>query len=594
MSVVDEVKQKVDIVAVVSQYTALTKSGQTFRGLCPFHSEKHPSFFVYPDQQSWHCFGACSTGGDVLSFIIKKEGIPFGDALRLLADKVGVTLSPKAQEESKSKDKLYQINQAAAEFYHNLLLKSPAAEMARQYLSQRGLLPQTIDAFQLGFSPDSWDALKHDLTKLGYNEDELMTAGLIVKSEKQTTYDRFRHKVMFPIADERGRITGFGARVLDDSLPKYINSPQTQVFDKSGILYGINMARDAIRKQDLAIIVEGYMDVIIAHQNGLNNVIAVMGTSVSDKQLNTIKKLTSSMALALDADTAGEEAMLRGVGYENTLGAEVKVISLPQGKDPDDVIRNDITLWQQLVTGALPVIDYTFKMVTAGLDLTTARDKSAVADKLLPIIAAIRDPIRRDHYMTKLAELISISRKSMEAALSRIKSDRKAIEQKPEAMARALRPLMSNQLEENCLALLLQHPELRSCCQSVSPDYFENSQNREIFAACQQCDDVASLKEKLDTVIHEHLDSLLNRSLRDTQMERRWQEYTLRLREQYLRRIETMKKEVLAAEAKSGGAAAELAKLQEQGIDNSVQLGEVFAEKSRARSGAKGGGNEPG
>lgn len=589
MSVIDEVKQKTDIVAVVSQYVRLTKAGQTFRALCPFHSEKHPSFFVYPNQQTWHCFGACNTGGDAFSFIMKKEGISFADALRLLADRVGVTLSARAEQETKSQERLYAVNQSAAQFYHNLLLNSPAAEKARQYFSHRGLRPLTISDFQLGFAPDSWESLKQELTHLGYNEDELVTVGLVIKGEEGRTYDRFRHKLMFPIRDERGRTTGFGARVLDDSLPKYINSPQTPVFDKSSSLYGINLAREALRKQGLAIVVEGYMDVLTAHQYGFTNVVAPMGIAVTEKQLGAIKKLTENLALALDADSAGEEAMLRGVGYENILGREVRVLLLPPGKDPDDVIKDDVANWQRLVAGAQPVLDYTFSRVTAKLDLTTARDKSLAVDKLLPVVAEMKDDIRRGHYLVKLAELIGASHRSMEAALSRIKPDRRARETRAETMAHALTSLLSHPIEDSCLALLLQHPELKGQCQTLSAEYFESSPNREIFIAYQQTNDLSSLRESLDSSIHEHLDSMLHRSLRSTQIEQRWQEYTLRLREKYLRRLAWMKKEVLASEAATGGAAAELAKLEEQGIEDSIQLGEVFTQRGRSRSGAKGG-----
>jgi len=591
MSVIDEVKQRTDIVEVIGQYTSLTKSGRTFRGLCPFHSEKRPSFFVYPDQQSWHCFGACNTGGDVFSFIKKKENLDFGETLRLLANRAGVTLSPRAEQESKGKERLYLANQTAAEYFHDLLLQSPAAEKARKYLSKRGILPKTISDFQLGFSANSWEELKKHLAERDFTENEMLAAGLVVAGESGKPHDRFRNHLMFPISDARGRTSGFGARVLDDSLPKYVNSPQTPIFDKSGTLYGINLAQSAIRQQDLAIIVEGYMDTITAHQNGFQNVVASMGTSVTEKQINIIKKLTKNAILALDADAAGEEAMLRGVSHENTIGAEVRIILPPAGKDPDEVIKENPELWQQLVNEALPVIDYTFDTVTARLDLTKAKDKSTAADKLLPIIAELKDDIRRDHYLRKLADLIGTEYHNLEAALSRIKPDRRVREARPEAAARASLPIVTNPVEEYCLALLLQHPELKADCQNLSPEYFEGSLNREIFTACQQSDDWSSLKETLDTVIHEHLDLLMNRKLPANQADKRWAECTLRLRETYLRRLEARKKEVLAMEAQTGGSIAELAKLEEQGIDTSIQLKEVDTQKSQMRSGVKGGRN---
>ena len=591
MSVIDEVKQKTDIVEVVSQYAKLTKAGRTFRALCPFHTEKHPSFFVYPEQQSWHCFGACNTGGDVFSFVMKKEGIEFGDALRQLAQRAGVVIPSRlGAEAGGEKQRLYEVNQAAAQYFHNLLVSSPAGEKARGYLVSRGFSSKTIADFQLGFSPNSWEALKQYLMEKGYSEGELLTAGLVIEAEGGKTHDRFRNKLMFPIFDAQGRITGFGARVLDDSLPKYVNSPQTPIFDKSGSLYGIDRAKSAIRQQDMVVIVEGYIDVITAHQNGFNNVVASMGTSITEKQVSILKRLTRNMALALDADAAGEEASLRCVAYENTLDAEVKVIILPKGEDPDDVIKEDAKIWQKLLEEALPVVDYTFNMVTSALDLTIAKDKTLAVGKLLPIIAEIKDSVRQAHYLQKLARLVKVSERDLEAALARIKSSEvryQAGEPKLEAVTHALHPLVSSPLEEYCLALLLQHPELKDMSKDLSPEYFENSENREIFIAWQKTNDFPLLKEELDITIHEHLERLITEHLLNTQIEQKYNNCVLRLREKFLRSLETKRAEVLALEAESGGTVAELAKLEEQGIEVSVQLREVFAQRRRKRSVSK-------
>jgi len=586
MGVIDEVKQRTDIVEVVSQYATLKKAGRTFRALCPFHSEKHPSFFVYPEQQSWHCFGACNTGGDIFSFVMKKEGIDFGDALRFLAQKAGVTIPSRFEPEAgkEERERLYQINQAAVQYFHNLLLNSPIGERIREYFTSRGLSPKTVTDFQLGFSPNSWDALKQYLMERGYAESELLAAGLVIEAEAGGTHDRFRNRLMFSIHDIRGRIVGFGARVLDDSLPKYLNSPQTLIFDKSSCLYGINLAAAAIRQQDLVVIVEGYMDVITAHQNGFNNVVASMGTSVTEKQVGTLKRLTKNMALALDADAAGEEAMLRAIDYENILETEVKVIILPKGKDPDDVIREDSKIWQNLLEEALPIVDYTFNMATSELDLNTAKDKSLAVDKLLPIVAEMKDTVRQAHYLQKLASLVEVSQRNLEAALGRIKSSQGKRQTKEPSQVRvtqALHPLLSSPVEEYCLALLLQHPELKDRNEGLSPEYFENSENREIFTAWQQANDLSSLKDGLDSAIWEHLDSLKTRSLPANQIEQKYANCVLRLREKFLRSLEVKRAGVLALEAESGGTAAELAKLEEQGIEVSVQLGEVFTQKSR-------------
>ena len=603
MSVIDEVKQRTDIVEVISQYTKLTKAGRTFRALCPFHSEKNPSFFVYPDRQSWHCFGACSTGGDVFSFVMKKEGIEFGEALRLLADRCGVTIPSRVEPDTKKelKETLYQANEAAAQYFHNLLLKSSAAEKARAYLASRGLTPKTITDFQLGYSLNSWEALKQYLLDRSYAESELLEAGLLAATEDGKTHDRWRQRLIFPIKDARGRTTGFGARVLDDSLPKYINSPQTPIFDKSATLYGLNLAAPAIRQQDSVVIVEGYMDVLTAHQNGFNNVVASMGTAITDKQVNALKRLTRNLALALDADSAGEEAMLRCVDFENTpdrIGSEIKVIILPTGKDPDDVIREDPPAWPRLIGAkAIPVIDYTFDMVTAKLDLTTARDKSLAADRLLPIIAQIKDVVRRAHYLQKLARLVKVSERNLEAALKQVKAgpakrlptaDKdKEPRQVGVGTSRPDLSGFSSPVEEYCLVLLLQHPELRDHPDTpilLSGEYFENSENREIFTAWCETPDIIGVRERIDSAMWEHLDSLVNKNIPPTsrgQIEQKYANCVLRLREKFLRNLEKQREAILTLEAEAGGTSAELAKLQEQGIEISTELKEVFAQKAK-------------
>ncbi len=586
MTAIDDVKQKTDIVEVVSQYTDLKKAGRTFRALCPFHSEKTPSFFVYPEQQSWHCFGACSTGGDVLSFIMKKQGIDFGEALRLLAERAGISIPSRFDPDTRKdeKDRLYQVNQAAAQYFHNMLLNSPAAENARSYLDSRGLSPKAITDFQLGFSLDSWEALKQYLLERGYTDTELLEAGLIVVTEEGKTHDRFRNRLLFPIHDARGRSTGFGARVLDDSLPKYLNSPQTPIFDKSSTLYGIDLAATAIRQQDLAVIVEGYTDVITAHQNGFNNVVATMGTAVTEKQVSAIKRLTRNMTLALDADTAGEEAMLRCLDYENSLEAEVKVILMPGGEDPDQVIKEDTQAWQDLLQKALPVVDYTFNMITSKLDLSAASGKSLAVNELMPVIARMKDTVRQDHYLTKLAKLTEISYNKIEAILKDYISKQKAKKPAEKPKIRTLQPLLSNPLEEYCLTLLLQHPELKDRDEGLLAEYFQNSENREIFTAWQQTTDLPSLKDKLDPAIWEHLDSLINnQDIPTDRIEQRYTDCVLNQRKRYFQSLEAKRADRLASVAETEGSGADLTRLKKEGIEPSIQLKEVFAQKGRAK-----------
>ena len=584
MTVIDEVKQKTDIVEVISQHVTITKACRNFRALCPYHSERNPSFFIYPEQQSWHCFGACNTGGDVFSFIMKQQGIDFGEALRLLAERAAVTIPSRTDRDPRKdeKERLFQANQAAAHYFHDILLNSPAGEKARNYLSSRGFSSKTITDFQLGFSANRREALKKHLMERGYSENELLQAGLILAADEGKTHDRFRNRLMFPINDARGRTTGFGARVLNESLPKYLNSPLTPIFDKSGTLYGIDLAAPAIRQQELAVITEGYMDVITAHQNGFNNVVASMGTAVTEKQVNTLKRLSRNIALALDADAAGEEAMLRCVGYENTLNAEVKVIILPAGRDPDDVIREDTHLWQDLVAQAVPVIDYTLNMTAARLDLTRTKDRSLAVEKLLPVITGIKDSIRLDSALTKLSKLTEIRYAILEAALKSYMLTQKAARPSRDAAARAVQPIHSNPREENCLALLLRHPGLKESADGPPPEYFQNTENREIFVAWQQAADLPSLKNTLDPALSEKLDSLVNKDILDNQIENRYADIVLRLKEEFFRALARKKEAIFTLEREVGGTAAELARLEEEGIEDSTQLGEVFTRKARA------------
>ena len=307
---------------------------------------------------------------------MKQQNITFGDALRMLAEKQGRSPFDKRSKENREKfDKIYQVNQAAAQYYHNILINTDYGAKAKSYVIKRGLNEKSITDFQLGFSLNSRDSLKNYLLDKGFTEKELFEAGAITAVEGKDSHDVFRNRLMFPITDIKGKCCGFGGRTFEENQAKYINSPQTAVFDKSSNLYGINLASQSIRKEDLAVLVEGYMDVIMAHQYGFSNVVASMGTAVTEKQMNTLKKLTKNLILALDSDTAGEEAMLRCASYVNLMQNEIKVAIIPAGNDPDDVIRKDSSEWQKLVNNAIPVIDYTFDIVTAKLDYPPPRIK---------------------------------------------------------------------------------------------------------------------------------------------------------------------------------------------------------------------------
>jgi len=620
MSVIDDVKQRLDIVQLVSEYTKLQKSGRNYKASCPFHSEKTPSFFVFPERQSWHCFGACGTGGDIFSFVMKKEGIDFGQALQLLANKAGVSLvaptTPDRQTQNKERERLFEINEAAAEYYHHVLQTSSKGEAARDYVAKRGLSPETIRKFQLGFAPEGWDTLKQFLKGKGHKETELLTAGLLVEREDKNNYDRFRNRLIFPIRNLQSKVTGFGGRALDDSMPKYLNSPQTPVFDKSSSLYGIDRAKTAIRQKDQAVIVEGYMDVLTAHQRCYDNVIASMGTAMTDKQLTILKNLTRNLILALDADTAGEEAISRSgemldkmlpvpssfygwVRYEDAHNAEVKILILPQGKDPDELIKEDASQWQKLIMNAKPMIDFIFENVTAKVNLSSARDKSLTTEKLLPLLFEMKDPLRQAHYVERLARLLKIDEHVIGDALKKFRATerkRKAIQN-----TKAFTPVVptftsSSPLEQYCLALLLQYPELKAESSEILPDHFENTENRELFVKWQQSDDAASLKNSLDSPLQEYLESLLAKALlpviKENEIIRRetFNDCVIRLQEKRLKNLEAKKQELLAIEAETGGVEAQLAKLEEQGLEVSKQLREVFIKQNHRRQPARSNG----
>ncbi len=609
MTVINEIKQRTDIVELVSDYVPLQKAGRNLKGLCPFHSEKHPSFFVFPEQQTWHCFGACAAGGDVFSFVMKKEGIDFSEALSLLAQRAGITLGPPrmpSEPGDREKEELYQINEAAAAYYHHLFLNTKAGEAARSYLSQRKVTLETFKEARLGFSPDSWETTKKYLIGKGYALGKLIEAGLVIEKEGDG-YDRFRNRLLFPICDTQGRVIGFGARALDDSLPKYINSPQTPVFDKGASLYGIDKAKDAIRRENLMIIVEGYMDVLMAHQHGWRNVVASMGTSMTERQVAIAKKLTKNIALALDADAAGQEATWRDaevlissldkkttpiplwsglVKYESVLDAEIKVIPLPKDKDPDEVIRDDPSAWQDLVRQATPLLDFAFRAVANRTDFSKAKDKSLAMERLLPLIYEMKEPVRQAHYVEKLARLIRVDESIIMAALRKARGTRKEARASFSSFSSQL---LSNPVEEYCLALLVQYPELHQIAGELSVDHFESSDNRELFIRWQHSQDITTLEDTLDFSLLEHLNYLLSRTfpapIRQDEKTRcsAFFQCSLRLQERLVRKLEAAREQLLVLENEAGGVSAQLARLEEQGIEASKELKDIFRRQAEHR-----------
>ena len=385
MSVVDDIRDKLDIVEVISGYVPLRKAGRNFKARCPFHTEKTPSFTVSPDRQTWRCFGACATGGDIFNFVMRKDNVEFGEALRRLADTAGVEVSTRPKEQVDRDEALFRVNQEAARFY-NEMLKLPEGRAALKYLYDRGIDAKAIDEFQLGFSPKGRDRLRTHLSTLDANLGHATQAGLLRSDDEGNVRDFFFGRLMVPILDRRGRVAGFGGRSLDGSNPKYINTPATPIFDKQATLYALDKAASAIREQETAVIVEGYMDVIAAHQNDRKNVVASMGTALTERQVYLVRSLAKTVVLALDADIAGQEATLRSLEaswramerrrFGQREEVSLRIAVLPEGSDPDDIIRESADRWDEIVKSAVPYMDFVIPAMARRHDLSTSQGKA--------------------------------------------------------------------------------------------------------------------------------------------------------------------------------------------------------------------------
>jgi len=478
-SLIEAIKAKIDVVDEVGLVVALRKSGKSLQGLCPFHNERTPSFYVFPESQTWRCFG-CNEGGDVFTFVEKQQGLDFRDSLHYLAEKVGVAVedygnaNPEQEREANAlKERLRKLNEEATLWFHQMLLRSKDAAEARAYIQSRGISAESVLSFSLGYAPGGWDGLSRYLLGQGYTEYELDKGGLsraremgkmtvgssasaMGRDQSSGVYDYFRNRLIFPIRDIRGRVIGFGGRAFGDGHPKYLNSPQTALFEKNNVLYALDMARDAIKFAKQVIIVEGYVDAVIAHQFGTKQTVACIGSAITEKHIQQIKKLTKQVTLALDPDAAGMAATEHGIqeamkafdrtvvpvpltadrrlmgspGYrreprgmirlEERVDAEINVVQLPMGEDPDEVIRRDFSAWSYAVAHPLPLVDYYFVAKTSGLNLREAADKSEAAKRLLPVIGSISDRVKRDAYLRKLATMIRIDERSLNEELQRI------------------------------------------------------------------------------------------------------------------------------------------------------------------------------
>jgi DNA primase len=540
MTAVDDIKARLDIVDIVSETVKLRHSGKNYIGFCPFHTNtKTPAFVVFPDSQTWRCFGQCNEGGDIFSFVMKREGWDFQEALRRLAERAGVTLheyTPEEQEKVEENERLREVLSMAVTFFQHQLRNTQAGKEALDYLYGRKLTDETIDNFALGYAPDSWDALTNHLTSRSVTEQELRDSGLVSESDSGSVYDRFRHRLVIPIRDHRGRMAGFGGRVLRaDDVPKYLNSPKTALFDKGRMLYGLDMARQDIRSQDQVVIVEGYLDVIGPYQAGFKNCVSPMGTALTEDQFRLIKRYSRRIILALDPDAAGQKATLRGLQtarqsleregdpvfdsrglmqVEGRLKADIRVTTLPDGLDPDEIALDDPERWSKLVADAKPVVIHVMETLAARSDVDDPKVKEEIAGQVLPLIEDVKGSVEREAYRQRLARLLQVDERAL-VGQSSGGVQRRGRSWRP--MTRVTAPTVTSTdtthrlLEGACIKALLTDPTLV---------HFINRQFRAFELACLHSDDFSHtdykeafklIKESLDQDVENPLDYVRGR-----------------------------------------------------------------------------------
>lgn len=481
MDQLDQIRSKIDIVELINSHLPLKKAGRNFKALCPFHSEKTPSFIVSPERQLWKCFG-CNLGGDVFKFLMEYEKMTFVEALRFLADKAGIKLKrfrPSAAQQER--EKLLAVNHLASEFYHFILLKHSVGKKGLDYLLKRGIRRSSIQLFKLGYAPDSWDSLLSYLTrKKGYQSNDLERAGLAIKGTKNY-YDRFRGRIIFPLTDHRSNILGFAGRTLKPDLKgaKYINIPETTLYHKGDLFYGLAQTKEAIKKKNKAVIVEGETDVISSYQAGVKNAIAIKGSALTEPQVNLIKRFASTIILALDADMAGDEAVRRGIEIADFVGLNIRVAQSKYGKDPDECARHSPALWRESVAESIPVFDFYLKSATSRFNKKTAEGKKKISEELTPILAKITNEVVKAHYVKKLADILEVSEEAVNKEMERIGRLGKIVTSKTAKVISKRKPVKlktrRERLEEFFLSLLLQKgEETADLINQIEIKYFVN------------------------------------------------------------------------------------------------------------------------
>jgi DNA primase len=489
--IVADIKSRLPIVEVVGETVALKRAGSAYKGLCPFHAEKTPSFIVTPDRDSWHCFG-CGKGGDVFSFLMERDGVDFREALTRLAERAGVELSAQSAREDRRRRRLREALEAAISWHREVLLRTPQGERARDYLRERGFTDETLDRFSIGYAPNVWDALTKRLGARGFSDEELVSAGLAGPSNRGGVIDKFRGRVIFPIRDQAGKAIGLGGRILPGvEGPKYLNSPATPLFDKSRTLYAIDLAKASIRKAKLTVIVEGYTDVMAAHQAGFTNVVASLGTALTRGQVELATRYADAVALAYDVDLAGEAATQRGLLEElgpDAAVSKVRVIRIPAGKDPDELISTDSDAWRRAIADAKPVIEYFIDRAATEADLSTIAGRREVTGRSLAILKRVGDRVERALYLQHLARLVNVEERTLGEALERAPVVRRPIRPAREASGNgngAAAPSLGR-LESEALELMLRYPALASELPADEPLPFAGAVARQLASAIRE------------------------------------------------------------------------------------------------------------
>ncbi|MCZ6538616.1 MAG: DNA primase [Chloroflexi bacterium] len=575
MALVDEVKSRSDIVQVISDYVDLNTSSRQPKALCPFHSERTPSFVIYPDTGTWHCFGSCAEGGDVISFLMKRENMSFAEALRNLADRAGIKIEERQNEPRKKPiTGLIEANEIAAGYFLSRL-KAPVGEKTRDYLAARGIDIDTATRRGMGLAPDGMETLSGHLRTRNVQARAARDAGLITRTEDGSWRDMFRGRLTIEIRDPRDRIIGFGARTLDGSEPKYLNTPQTDAFEKSSVLYGLNWAADSIRSSNEAIVVEGYMDVIAAHEHGFTNVVASMGTAVTGRQLDALARHATSggagvVILCLDSDIAGEAATMRALeavtaelSTGRRRGIEVKVARPDGGKDPDEAIRSDPDGWRASLDAAVLLLDYLIVAKSKLYNLSSGQGIADFANDVAPLIYNVPNDYDRDRYWLSTARLAGVTEQRLKTIVDRPRSayprgtyrtagNRSRVAESarisPQQASAALESSAGSPLEERLLSLVLQIDGLREYAVAMPAEFFHESDNRALFTAWQSSSTLGELSDELGEDLTEKMHRLAERMLPPSDQARHVEDVTqcvMRLRERHFRRIKKLETEQL-------------------------------------------------